>query len=328
MKNLKTTIILGAGASVHYGFPTGNQLIDQIIKSSSIFNWYIIGGDFYLNDIPAINKFGRALRSYDPMSIDSFLSMHANDQKIITVGKQLIAHTIIKKQNPFLSTRDNKQNWYRYLYDFVFPGSDYISRIENNDFRIITFNYDLSLEHFFHSRLEKTPSLSHDKAWEIFQKFNSKVHHVYGSVYDYETINTQVPLCGTASSERYAYPLRYAEKASHSPFQETSQFHNNIKVIGEERNDALNEDLSEYKNYLKNSDRIFILGFGFDKTNVSLIELDKIDIQNNPKYLFCTNYGNTRIINQKISGIFNHTNWRICTSDKSVYSALLDDFSF
>jgi hypothetical protein len=312
MTNTKTTIVLGAGASVHYGFPTGSGLIDSIISSSRFFNWYVIGGEYYINEIWQARKFSKLLKEYDPLSIDRFLSMYKDKKEIVESGKKLIAHEIIKRQRSYFGTRYNKENWYKYLYDFIFADNDYKSKLDNDEFRIITFNYDLSLEYFFHSRLEKTPSLSKEEAWKIFLKLYSKIYHIYGSVYDYIEIGKSFE-CRGGSEDRYTYPMRYAEKANHSSFDEASYFHNNIKVIGEER--EISKEFKSFKSHLQQSQRIFILGFGFDNQNTELIGLNNEFISNFAKILFCTNFKNLKIINEKIDNIVKG-NHKAVISDK------------
>lgn len=327
MRNEKTAIILGAGASVHYGFPTGAGLIDAIISSTRFpwINTYLLGGDFSLFDSNKVGRFGKILREYDPLSIDSFLSLYTDNQEIIEIGKQLIAHTIIKKQDPYKFSRSNKENWYKYLYESIFR-DNFQQKIENDNFRIITFNYDLSLEYFFHSRLEKDPSLSSSEAWEIFLAFHSKIHHVYGSVYDYLTINKEVPLCGTSSISRYSGSMTWAEKANHPPFQETSIFHNNIRVIGDER--TVDQNLENFSEYLNQAERVFVLGYGFDDTNNGILGLSPQAPKIRTKKIFCTNYGGRKIIQDKIDSIFSSSTWDKFISNKTVYDCLSEDFSF
>lgn len=330
MSDQKTTIIIGAGASVHYGFPTGDALIDSIIKSAKFHNWYMIGGEYHLSEIWQAAKFSKLLKNYDPISVDRFLSMYSGQENhgIVAIGKKLIAHEIVKRQKFSHSTRQNRENWYKYLYDFVFADNDYETKLDNDEFRIITFNYDLSLEHFFDARLEKTPFLSKEEAWKIFLKFNSKIHHVYGSVYDYTRISESgSSYCDETSEERYTCAVRYAEKANHSAFQETSVFHNNIKVIGEERGSVLSEALKDFKSHLQQSHRVFVLGFGFDDINMGLIGLNSQHIRNFRKTLFCTNYNDNNIINEKLKTIVANRH-NLIKSDKTVYGALTEDFIF
>lgn len=322
MSEFRTTIILGAGASVHYGFPTGEGLIDLIIDSSKWHNWYMIGGDYYLDELWHAKTFSNRLKNYDPISIDRFLSMYQEDKKFVEIGKKLISHVIVKCQSAYKSTRNNKENWYKHLYDFIFNEEDFDACLKNDRFQIITFNYDLSLEHFFHSRLENTPNISSEKAWEIFKNLNEKIFHVYGSVYDY----VETDVYGKSSQTRYEGLLRYAEKASHSNFEETSYCHNNIKIIGEERN-FNDKKLKNVNLFTQASDRIFILGFGFDDMNLKLLNLNYESISNFKKRLFITNYKNNKIVSSKINNLVrsNHYNE---ISGGTVYDALVNDFNF
>ena len=112
----KTIIILGAGASCHLGYPTGEELIDQIKNPTS-------------SGLHTPKELSDLLNEMQPLSIDTFLSYHTEFEEI---GKELIARAILDKEE--ISFLDSK-NWYRLLVDALISQckkpEDILFNIEN-----------------------------------------------------------------------------------------------------------------------------------------------------------------------------------------------------
>lgn len=295
----KTTIILGAGASVDYGYPTGNELIDLIV-SRDLQRDRTISSFLNRKEVLQAHEFCINLEKFDPISIDRYLAQHSNNPELVHIGKVLITCEIIRRQAPSKFTRNNKNNWYKYLFDYVFEDNNFEKKITNDEFRIITFNYDLSLEYFFHSRLEQIPSLNKDQAWNIFRAFNKKIHHIYGSVYDYENVYNEgfngIQCISDESETRYNFINRAIANDSLSvPIQNTT-----LRIIGEERSLTETPEIQYLRSFLASSERIFIFGFGFDSVNCDIIGLNKNNLSSSRKEIFSTNMGDIPIIKQKI----------------------------
>lgn len=96
---VKTTLVLGAGASVGYGYPTGDGLIDCVIQQLS--------KEENQQDENA-RRLQRLLSFYDPQSIDSFLNHYKSERGLIDFAKTEIAYCLLKSENKEAFRRGHK----------------------------------------------------------------------------------------------------------------------------------------------------------------------------------------------------------------------------
>src|SRR3989304_4389174 len=159
MINNDTVLVLGAGASMDCGFPSGEQLIEKFIST---------------------------FKNASPASIDDFLDKNTREEFKI-VGKICVVIAISRLENPtadFMTEwRDTKpdhrysrelhgtrghleliRGWYNYLWKKIYEGD-----IKNNLSKLtfITFNYDRSLERFLYTRLTNLLNLKDDDAIKL-----------------------------------------------------------------------------------------------------------------------------------------------------------------
>ena len=304
----KTVIILGAGASCHLGFPTGETLIENIINSEIV------------KDI--FDVFERQLKQMQPLSIDTFLSYHEEWEG---VGKQAIAYELLKKESKYKYEDKDKGNWYRFLIDALIRGCrDPKDILRNNDkLSIVTFNYDISLEYYLYTRL-KTISFFEKNFSEFVN--NLKIVHVYGQLsrfnwhkefcekfYEKEVIERDIKHYGNNSENKYK---TYAKS---------------IEIVGIRKwqNDQLPVHIKKIRDIIKDAKNIYVLGFGFYEENMDLIGLGSNLLQDLRKRFYYTNYGNMQKIERQLlkRGI-RRMEENFIKSEKSVYKALAEDFDF
>ncbi|MGB4108186.1 MAG: hypothetical protein WBK55_10395 [Alphaproteobacteria bacterium] len=127
MFSKKTVFILGAGASWHYGYPTGEELVeeiirrsDELIKNASSYRYkasavpqYIVdimneekissshAWDKFTNDCKSLKE---KLSDINPLVIDYFLGRNKALQKI---GKLLIAWIILEREQNYFNLKAN-----------------------------------------------------------------------------------------------------------------------------------------------------------------------------------------------------------------------------
>jgi hypothetical protein len=185
----KTVLILGAGASVPYGYPTSADLVERVkaaAQSDQSFDY--------------VKRFISDLERYAPPNIDYFLHQLYGDheqtgdktkEKMLKLGRELIAEVILKSEKKndrnFAKDEDGKnQNWYRFLrHDLL---SDRALEGEKGDnglpealnrsldnLKIITFNYDVSLEYYLYDTLSQV--LDEAGAQAVLDKLD--ILHVY-----------------------------------------------------------------------------------------------------------------------------------------------------
>lgn len=108
-----TVFILGAGASTPYGYPTGDELIKDILKglTSDPKKSRLINAGFELSEI---KKFRDDLRGSKTFTIDAFLEYR---QDMAEIGKFCIADSLIGYEDKHsLLNPEKDEDWYRLLY--------------------------------------------------------------------------------------------------------------------------------------------------------------------------------------------------------------------
>jgi hypothetical protein len=174
MLKRKTTVVVGAGASVDFGLPTGPQLIEQIhhlLTDPNNRHGFIVGGDDLIAALrqtasesrhqwgdlyKAGQKLGSLLRG-QPVSIDNVVHTHSEDGNLVTVAKVAIALTILdgerkgplREQSPtsLSAATHGQENWLHYFLVRHFTGYTLQTRRESlTQLRFIIFNYDRCVE--------------------------------------------------------------------------------------------------------------------------------------------------------------------------------------
>jgi hypothetical protein len=215
----KTVFILGAGASWHYGYPTGEDLVKRVIAKARIAAQYFTtvlnspaGGIVYrpnyisrnspdppLNGLvgmkqewmTALNEctdiIGR-LSSVDPLVIDYFLGQnpHLGD-----IGKFLIAWVLLESEaiNIKYSVNINRprdgqkhnDNWYRFVIHQLVTGCHDAESLIKNNVSFLTFNYDVSLElRLFRALSDIAQFSGNNNVTKFFE--NDRIIHIYGKI--------------------------------------------------------------------------------------------------------------------------------------------------
>jgi hypothetical protein len=290
----KSVFILGAGASYNYGYPLGTDLRHKIIQNyKSVLNELnrIIRNDFpdFVSSSQSfIDRFNRS----SDTSIDLFLSKFPDYE---FVGKIAIIYNILQAENESKFREEligakkiqNKENddWMWVLYDKISKKYNSTKSIDEMNFdhvSFISFNYDRSLEHFFHSSFQggfdfqKIGGSPHELLNRV------KIEHVYGKVayLDWETQNDLLKL------------TYHSYNIGNQPLQ---MFVNNIRIIYE----RTSENLVAIQELIKQADKIYFLGFGFDETNLKIIGFPSIIKENQKIYATGLNLFDEEIANIK-----------------------------
>lgn len=217
MINEQTVLILGAGSSIDYGFPSGPKLMSEIVYlfESNIrrkrainvlfklrnFNNYNIyysahegervrraGNNSISDDFHEIDELITAIKYSGAASIDDLLH-HRDD--LVDIGKLAIALSIsnyeIKENFLAAASKDknfeDSHNWYAYLWKSLYSigrNKAQVNLLNNNKIDIITFNYDRSLEFFLYNAIKALYGANPQLVADIINNIN--IRHVYGSV--------------------------------------------------------------------------------------------------------------------------------------------------
>lgn len=239
MISRSTVLILGAGSSVHCGYPLGSQLIANICRKQAKAPTDDIG-PFASADVEA---FVRRLSRSGHYSIDAFLA-DAGDQ--IELGKFLIARELKRVEDLDRLFPPNNSGWYQYLFNQLLV--DGKPEFACNNISIITFNYDRSLEAYLHTATMNRFGMSPEDASQALSEI--PIVHVHGVLGEYPA----VPYTNTDSAD------------------ELLAISKGIKIIHEieDRSDGFCSNAFEKSSgLLSDAERIFFLGFGFHHDNIN-----------------------------------------------------------
>ena len=170
-----TALVLGAGASAPFGFPSGRKLRDDIIRdlgAGSTDLYKVVAASGF--DAKRITNFRDALQKSGQRSVDAFLE-HRNE--FIGIGKVAIAAALIPYEKEW-TLWGGEDNWYEYLFERLGPTLD---DVKQSQLVVITFNYDRSFEHYFFSALRNTFNIGTDEAARILRDV-IRVIHVHGQL--------------------------------------------------------------------------------------------------------------------------------------------------
>jgi hypothetical protein len=189
----KTVLILGAGASRPYGFPTSSELrrliLGQPVEVVGVFEELGHGDPGRLaseqqsglvslssDDTRLLEHFKSLFRDSQRVSIDSFISGRSGARDadvLLSIARQAISSTILRCESSARLDGD----WYQWLLEFLLRnGPDFPSDILS----VVTFNYDRSLEVYLLRAFENAFARSPREAADMLDRI--EFVHVYGSV--------------------------------------------------------------------------------------------------------------------------------------------------
>ena len=248
----RTVLVLGAGASIPFGFPSGPGLTRGIVASLNAS--YAKGSERprfreLLADLgslfspPEIDRFCVHLASSDRRSIDSFLE---DRSEFLDIGKAAIAAALLplEHQGAVIS---NEDRWYGYLLDRLPRRPEDL----NGRLSVITFNYDRTLEQYLFTTLMHRFGLEDEAAARAVAQV--PIVHFYGSLgvlpFQAKSHNANVIPFGV---QRDARSIKWSA--------------NQIRIMSERHEE--NPAIEQAHDLLRKAERVIFLGFGYDQTNL------------------------------------------------------------
>lgn len=248
-----TTLVLGAGASCPYGFPTASGLRDLIC---SLQRDYRISNPGYSEDgymypldrsfeLGNLERFQADFAASRLASIDAFLShVYTENPKYVDIGRAAIAAALIPLEQPDALSPSPETDWYSHLINVM--GRDYAELSQSAEkLKVITFNYDRSLEYYLFNAFVAM----HGKASAVSLLKSIDIVHVYGQLGQPDFLDP----AGRA----------YLPKRDHHI---VSKCASEIKVIPD--NMAVSVEFERAHSFIAAADHLCFIGFGFDELNV------------------------------------------------------------
>jgi hypothetical protein len=255
-----TVLILGAGASKPFGFPTGEELTNDIIahladainisrdnayKSGTLINVLLRSG-ISGNEMMI---FRDSLKGSHFYSVDAFLEHRPEFREI---GKMCIAYVISQYEYKSIGTlfNDNRDHWYRYLWSLF--GTSFDS-IHENKLSVLTFNYDRSLEYYLLNVLKNAFGKEHESCKNVLD--NLQIEHLHGSLGN---------IFEDHGATNYGSVLNTPERLR--------TVSSSLKIIHDQISDQTFENA---KQKIATASGVYFLGFGYGAVNINRLELKR-----------------------------------------------------
>jgi hypothetical protein len=311
-----TVFVLGAGASWHYGYPTGDELVEQVKLMADQFSRYctrrLESGDpgqgvpeyvEHQRGASTIERWKNAredcqllikrLEAVRPLLIDHFLAWN---ESLRPIGKLMIAAVILERE----ATKGYQNPWHRFIVHKLVYGCAKSADLFNNDVHFITFNYDASLEYNLYDALTSLDIIEQADAQRFLTE--DRIIHTYGCVH------SSIPSDGDFIDEKVARGL--GDGFGLEPLEDFGRRKlfldrclsaaENLKTIDPHDKEENKASLAKACEWIKNANVIYILGYGFDANNNRRIGLTSVRKAINKIVMF-TNFGDLNTINKKAS---------------------------
>jgi hypothetical protein len=263
-----TALILGAGASMRYGFPSNLELMNKILNELKPDPSYKLSKQIIdLGVSPdIIEEFNNSLSMAGRLSVDAFLE---HRRKFLEIGRLAITLSLVKYEieSKLFAENIRGNSWYEYLWNRLdAPFEDF----DKNQLSIITFNYDRSIEHYLITAMKKLYGKS---VRACSEKLNTiPIIHVHGKL-------GSLPWQEGEAKRRY----------STQPGEDIVKVSKQIRVIAE-KEDSSREFNKAYK-IMNSASKIYFLGFGYYSTNLRRLRIMELEKKRPPRTFQGTSEG-------------------------------------
>jgi len=261
---MRTVFVIGAGANVEIGMPSGKELkkdIAEFLDFSSVYSdrrpksfdvFYAMRNIFH--DEEQIINITSRMREAMPvaLSIDNFIDAHRLEYGIDKAGKIAIVASIIdaEKRSYLFDLKkfknDISKTWYPLFFQKLTERCEinqFIERLKNISF--IIFNYDRCFEFYMIHALDAYYNIGKERAYNIVKQMN--IIHPYGLIGDLK----KVPL---GESLDYKWLM---------------ELYQNIRTFAEDSEETKKER-TVIKQFIEEANRIIFLGFAYHQMNLDL----------------------------------------------------------
>jgi len=323
--SIKTTFVIGAGASKEANLPTGYELKGTISRLLDIkFDFHQQKSGDYIITHALINHVklpdGRNgdinpylheawhIKEALPLaiSIDNFIDAHKENTKIELCGKLAIVRSILdaEKGSTLYVNRDNVNNtinfpsleksWYIPFFQLLTENcsaEDLEERFKS--IALIVFNYDRCVEHFLKHAIQNYYRIPQTEAEALVSSI--EIYHPYGSI-------GNLPWMERHNS------MDFGAEPNGAQLLELS---GQIKTFTE-GTDPNSSEILAIRQHMAAAERVVFIGFAFHKLNMELITPDNLKgINTSDISCYATTYGisesDKNVINEQIDALYETT---------------------
>lgn len=295
------TLILGAGASVAYGLPTGDELVRRVAERMQN------------DDASDVQRLGHKLELYDPISIDTYLMRYYSEptqKNDLESYKAYIAYEIMhsmqeawhgKTDSEKKFNAKNKENWLRFLIPELL---NLYERDPSSEcpIKIITFNYDLAIE-FYLQRIIAQHVQTKDFKDGFFRWVSGSIIHMYGQVGGYYWQKCDQNTFNIWQNIVERMWTNGKSRLNKEDFLRLGyDFQRNIQVIGEP-NRALDGHVQQAKQWIAQSKTLLITGYAYHADNNKLLDLEIVG--KNANHIIAGVYGAHKKLKDRVEKLFS-----------------------
>ena len=237
----KIVFVLGAGASIPLGYPSGEDLKTQLVQRLSNGDplWSTVRAIPTLHDAE-LQELRNALQFSGAQSVDALLE-HRGDLQL--VGKASIAALLLEYEDK--SKLFAPGTWLGYVFNKMRSPFQEFSK---NAIAFVTFNYDLSIEEYLHTALTNSYQARPEEIMEQYQGI--RIIHLHGQLGELDWMRKEL--------------RRYGEgKNSTRVCFETAK---SIKVISEAH--PASKEFEEARSLITSASEVVFIGFGYQPDNM------------------------------------------------------------
>lgn len=270
-----TVLILGAGASCHLGYPLGSGLKVRFAD--------------FLEQTPDARYLGKELRESGALSIDDFILRKYEAGGSAKREGRTLHHYLTKCFSSIERDEvvpkigdDSGWGWYESLWERLSVDAGSLADFRENNLKVITYNYDLSLDVFLRRKFfqdfkellisatppEPNPGQMMFSLMDEVITDACPVLHVYGSFYDEAILDyPEYP-------EHFFNTSWVLQLPNGEPWRESARFGNTIeREVATCGNGPLtSEKQNQIDDWLSSAESVFFVGFGFHEPNVKILE--------------------------------------------------------
>jgi hypothetical protein len=270
-----TVLVLGAGASVPYGFPTGIKLAQWACReceavrlkdgrfNDTKFSRAVFGG-FPRRGLghDLLSDFGSVFRDSACTSLDAFVETTGNHRFLPLVKAAIITRLVqCERDDRLFPDADGHElpnadsDWCAYLLREFLKTTDEAGFV-NNELKVVTFNFDRSFERKLFRMIKSAYGVSGAVAVQL--RATIPVLHMHGSL-------GSEAWCGSETPESREYISTATEAQQGALFDRIHLVHEEISQ----------EDRERAHEWLTAAHTICFLGFGFHRINIGRLRMNE-----------------------------------------------------